>query len=236
MRRYLVVDDNRAFADNLAEILVDAGAAADVVTLGEEALERASETRYDALITDMRMPVMGGAELLHRIRHVDPGLPVIVLTAYTHEEDLSAARHEGLLAVLPKPVPLSFLLDLLRSAQRDGLVALVEDDSALSDNLTEVLRSAGYATVTASSVRETQRLGSVRPFVGLVDLRVHGGPDGDAMRHLATKFPGLPLFVISAHPEAQVPVPCRRVFNKPFRAADLLLAIRELHESPHDPA
>ncbi|HET9450273.1 MAG TPA: response regulator, partial [Aggregicoccus sp.] len=88
MGRFLLLDDNRAFAENLAEILEDSGHEATVVTSGEEALAAARERRYDALLTDMRMPVMSGAELVHRIRSVDPGLPALVVTAYSGDEDL----------------------------------------------------------------------------------------------------------------------------------------------------
>src|SRR5438874_577063 len=141
MRRYLIVDDNQAFAENVAEILTDAGAEVTIVAGGPQALEAARSRRFDALVTDMRMPVMSGARLVHEIRAVDPGLPAIVVTAYTGEDDLLAARDEGLLAVLPKPAPIPRLLELLRNARRDGLVALVEDDPALADNLAEALRA-----------------------------------------------------------------------------------------------
>ena len=107
MRRVLVVDDNQAFAENLAEILGDHGAQVDVVTSGQLALDRIQPGHYDLLISDMKMPAMGGAELVHRVRRVDPDLPAIVVTAYIKDDDLEAARREGLLAVLPKPVGMS---------------------------------------------------------------------------------------------------------------------------------
>src|SRR5262249_4497974 len=184
MRRYLVVDDNRAFAENLAEILCDQGAEVSVAGGGEEALALSQKTRFDALVTDMRMPVMSGARLVHEIRAVDPGLPAIVVTAYTGETDLLAARQEGLLAVLPKPVPLDRLAKLLESARRDGLVALVDDDSALADNLGEILRDRGFSVVMAKSVSETERLGKVRAFVALVALRMTRGLHGAGRRRL----------------------------------------------------
>ena len=118
MRRYLLVDDNRAFAENLAEIIEDAGAEVEIATSGEAALVLIGGTRFDALVSDMRMPTMGGAELLHRARLVDPHLPAIVVTAFTQDDDLAAAEREGLLAVLGKPVPIPNLLALLDSAVR----------------------------------------------------------------------------------------------------------------------
>ncbi|HKA91186.1 MAG TPA: response regulator [Haliangiales bacterium] len=232
MRRYLIVDDNPAFAENLAEILADAGAHADVATGGAAALERARATRYDALISDMRMPLMGGAELVHRVRRLDPGLPAVVVTAYTHDDDLHAARREGLLAVLPKPAPVGRLLEIIASARRDGIVAVIEDDPSMSDNLCEVLRSAGFTAVTAASLIETERLGGVRPFVALVDLRLPGGADGAAMTRFAERFPGVPMLVISGH-DLTPPVPHLGYFHKPFHTADVLAAVERLYAERH---
>jgi CheY-like chemotaxis protein len=229
----LLVDDNADFAENLAEIIQDAtGALVDIAPGGSAALQRAAGTRYDAIVSDMRMPVMSGAELVHRVRRIDPGLPAVVVTAYTNDDDLEAARHEGLLAVLPKPTPIPQLLELLSVARRDGLVALVEDDRALSDNISEALRSRGFATVTAASVLETERLGDVHPFAALVDLRVPGGPDGQAMERLAEKFPGLPLLVMTGH-DVVPPRPHQALYRKPFNTADIVAALELLHARAH---
>jgi DNA-binding NtrC family response regulator len=199
-----------------------------IATGGTEALALAREARFDALLTDMRMPLMGGAELVHEVRRLDPGVAALVITAHAGDDALEAARREGLLAVLPKPVPVGRLLELLAAARRDGLVVVVEDDQRLSDNLCEVLRGRGFAAVTAASVLETERLGPVRPFAALVDLRVPGGPDGEAMRRLAQRFPNLPMIVMTGvHGEA--PLPTQAFFQKPFDTGALLDAVTRLH-------
>lgn len=229
MRRYLLLDDNRAFAENLAEILRDEGDQATVVTSGDEALDLVRTTRFDALLTDMRMPGMSGAEAVHHLRRVDPGLAAVVVTAYPREGDLETARREGLLAVLPKPVPVPLLVGLLSSARRNGLVVLVEDDPALSDNLAELLRAQGFSCVTAGSVLDTDRIACVEPLAALVDLRVPGGPDGEALRRLRARYPGLPTFVITAHPDAARQEGATRVFPKPFDTGTLLDALEQVH-------
>ncbi|MFL5347690.1 MAG: response regulator [Hyalangium sp.] len=229
MRHYLLLDDNRAFAENIAEILRDSGDSATVVTDGAEALALAKTTRFDALLTDMKMPGMSGAATVSQIRKVDPGIAAVVITAHPGENDLEAARSEGLLAVLPKPVPLPTLLGLLSSARRDGLVALVEDDPALADNLNEVLRTRGFSCVTARSVMEADRLSMVKPFAALVDLRLPGGPDGEALRRLKARFPDLPTFIITAYPEMTSIDPGDQVFSKPFDTAALLKALEQVH-------
>jgi CheY-like chemotaxis protein len=228
VRHYLVVDDNREFAQNLAEILRDQGDDVAVAEHGDEALGLARGRRFDALLTDMRMPRMGGGELVHEIRRLDPGAPALVFTAYVADAAIEAARREGILAVLPKPVPVAHLLELLAAARRDGVVVVVEDDGRLSDNLCEALRERGFAAVTAASVSEATQLGPVRPFCALVDLRVPGGPDGEAMRRIAEKYPGIPVLAISAW-EREPPFPCAAFFPKPFDTGALLAEIERLH-------
>lgn len=228
MRRYLVVDDNRDLAENLAEILRGTGAEmeVEVATSGPAALDRVRATRFDALVTDMRMPAMGGGELVHAVRRVDPGLPALVMTGYSGDEALAAARREGLVAVLPKPIPVDRLTALLEVARRDGLVAVVEDDPAHADGLTEALSLRGFAAVTAASVTDTDRLGPVAPCCALVNPRLSGG---EALRRLAARFPGLPVVVVGDG-TAEPPPPHRGPFERRDPEA-LLDAVEAIHAS-----
>ena len=228
-RRYLLVDDNAPLAENLAEILRDGGAEAEVAASSADALELARASRFDAVVTDMRMPVMGGAELVHEIRRIDPDVPAIVVTAYTGESDLVAARDQGLLAVLPKPVPIQRLSELLSGARRGGLVVIIEDDLALADNLAEALRDRGFSALIAHSVAEAERIAGVRPFAALVDLRIPGGPDGEALRRISSRFSALPTIVITAFGADGFDAGSLRVFNKPFDTGELLEAIERLY-------
>jgi DNA-binding NtrC family response regulator len=230
VRHYLLVDDNKAFAENLAEIIQDAGAEVTLASTGAEALEQVRRRRFDAMLTDMRMPVMGGAELVHRVRQVDPGLPAMVATAYSGDEDLRTARDEGLLAILQKPVRVESLLNLLGRARRGGMVVLVEDDDALADNLTEALRERGFTAVSARSVADTERLGNLEPFASMVDLRVPGGPDGEAMLRVAQRYPGIPQVLMTGHDASLAPVEPTSIFRKPFETAALLDRIESLFE------
>ena len=112
MRRYLLVDDNREFAENLAEIVAEAGAACEIAGSGAEALERVRTGRFDAVVTDMRMPGMGGAAVVHAVRRTDPGLPAVVLTAHAGDADrLGPVR------------PLAAIVDLRMPGGPDGEAA-----------------------------------------------------------------------------------------------------------------
>ena len=228
MRRYLFVDDNREFAENLVEIAGDCGCDCEMAASGTEGIEKVGRTRFDAVVTDMQMPGMNGAAVVKAIRRVDPGLPAVILTAHAGDSDLAAARREGLLAVLAKPAPIHRLLALLEAARRDGVLAVLEDDPALLDNLTEALRMRGFAAVTAGSVLDADGLGPVVPFAALADLRLPGGPDGEAIRRLERRFPGIPVVAVTAYPAA-APAGSRAVFGKPFDTAALLDVVERIH-------
>jgi CheY-like chemotaxis protein len=223
-RHYLVVDDNHAFAENLAEILGDVGATVDTETVGSKALARAAHTKYDALVSDMRMPVMGGAELVNRMRQLDPGLPVVVVTAYTSADELDAVSREGVLAVLPKPLPMGRLIELLASAHRDGLVVTVGPDRKLRDEVVDALRTHGFSAVTAATAHEVEQIGQVAPFVAIVDQHGSGGADGVAVS-LARRFPGLPVLVevdLNSTPPARHDRPAVKPFDAVVEAVERL--------------
>lgn len=232
MSRFLVVDDNVQFAENLAEILSDAGDEAVVADCGRRALELASRDRFDAIVSDMRMPEMSGSEVVRRLREIDAGLPAVIVTAYHAEQD-ELARHAGVLGVLPKPVPMPRLISLLHKARRDGVVAIIDDDQALVDNLSEILREHGFAPISATSLEEAEALGAVQLFAAIVDLRLPGGPDGEALRRLAARFPSLPLLLATGYPDVVVPVELHVRLTKPVAPASLVGELAQLHAAHH---
>lgn len=225
-RRYLLVDDNAEFLENLAEILRDLGAEVDCAPDGEAALRAVAAARYDAVVTDMRMPGMSGAQLLHRLRALDGGVPVVLLSAFAQDAQVTDARRDGLLAVLSKPQQVPKLLSLLSRARRGGVV-LVEDDAALCDNLAEVLAARGITVVTAGHVAEVDAIG-VAPVAALVDLKVPGGDPGAALESVRRRFPGTPTVLITAFGDEAPSLGRAEVFHKPFDTGALVARIEEL--------
>lgn len=108
-RRVLVVDDEPAVGASLAELLEVHGCAPDVVDSADEALRRVAAGRYDAVVSDFRMPVMDGRTLLARIAAEIPALRGRCILA---TGDTLGAEHEVHgdpspdLILLPKPFSL----------------------------------------------------------------------------------------------------------------------------------
>lgn len=227
MRKVLVVDDNASFAENLVEIIEDAGIGqAAAVDSGARALELLGSEHFDALVTDMRMPKMSGAQLVHATRAIHPHLPIVVITAYSEDQQLDGVEHDGVLSILSKPAPIDRLVQLLTQA-RPWVVALVDDDVALVDNLVESLHDRGVTAVTAHSIDDIERLGG-SPGVAIVDMRVPGGRDGAALARVAARFPQASTIIVTAF-RGEVDVPADvELFEKPFDTERLLATIERL--------
>ncbi|MGD0750263.1 MAG: response regulator [Anaerolineales bacterium] len=115
--RILVVDDNPAMADTLADILEVKGFSVHAAASGAEALKILREQPVDILLTDVKMPEMNGLELYRETRKLYPRLITIFMTAYAADELIQQGMAEGVKTVLTKPVDINFLL-LLFSAEK----------------------------------------------------------------------------------------------------------------------
>jgi len=108
----LVVDDNQDLAENIAEILSLRGFAATVVASAEEALPKALPDGPELLVTDFRLPGINGAELVRQVRQRRQEVRAIVISAYTDDRTIAAARDVGA-EFLSKPVDFGALTRLL---------------------------------------------------------------------------------------------------------------------------
>ncbi len=114
--RVLVVDDERAMAEMLADGLADHGYEAIAVADSEDAARRLRAEPFDALITDLRMPRVDGLSLLAEARRVSPDLPVFVMTAYGAVDSAIESIRQGATHYLTKPFKLDELLLFLDRA------------------------------------------------------------------------------------------------------------------------
>ncbi len=93
--RVLVVDDEAKHADLLARELRERGFAAETAVSGDEALRRAREGNFDAVVTDLRMRPPDGLEVLRRLRAERPGIAVVLMTAYADVKTAIEAMRQG---------------------------------------------------------------------------------------------------------------------------------------------
>ena len=101
--RILIVDDDRAMCQLLIDLLRDDGYQAEVAYDGESALDKCRATRFDLTITDLMMPKMRGIELVQRLREIDSGALVLLITAFGSIESAVEAMRAGAFHYVTKP-------------------------------------------------------------------------------------------------------------------------------------
>lgn len=109
--RVLVAEDNPINQTLLKEQLEELGCRVTLTGNGREALQRWAPGAFDALLTDVNMPVMNGYELVGELRRHDSGLPIIGVTANALREEGERCMAVGMNAWLVKPMSLRTLHD-----------------------------------------------------------------------------------------------------------------------------
>jgi len=104
--RILIVDDDTSMRMALCETLESCGYLVETAANGFEALTKFKDGIFEAVITDMRMPGMGGMEVLKSIKKISPESPVILITAYGTVNTAVEAMKEGASDFIMKPFSL----------------------------------------------------------------------------------------------------------------------------------
>jgi DNA-binding NtrC family response regulator len=110
----LIVDDESAIVDTLRILLKNEGFAAHVAFGGKQGLDQIAALRPSVIISDIRMPAVGGMDLLTAARAQDPDVPVILMTAQASLQSAIQAVNEGAFHYIQKPF------------RNDELVAIVK--------------------------------------------------------------------------------------------------------------
>lgn len=140
----LIADDDSGMRTALSESLERCGYFVTMTENGSEALEMFSDGgRFEAVITDMRMPKMSGMEVLRGVKKISPDTPVIVITAYGTVNTAVEAMKEGASDFLMKPFSLDNLEFVVRNVLADtkGTLFQRESDRGNSAGAGEIISS-----------------------------------------------------------------------------------------------
>jgi two-component system response regulator AtoC len=110
----LVADDDPVAVELLAEVLTGEGYAVRTAAGGKECLALAEDTPFDLAIVDLRMPDLGGLQVIRRLASIRPGMPVLILTAFATIDTAIEAIREGAHDYLSKPFRMEQLTMVVR--------------------------------------------------------------------------------------------------------------------------
>jgi len=103
----LLAEDNIDNQTLISKYVLKTGLTIDVVSDGKQALEKASGTKYDLILMDIRMPVMGGLEAIERLRKDGNYVPIICVTANAMQKDKERCFEVGADEYITKPIDFS---------------------------------------------------------------------------------------------------------------------------------
>lgn len=187
-KHILVVDDEESVRMTLAANLELGGYEVTVAEDGQRAVELVATTKFDLVITDVRMPRRGGLETFREIKRLRPGLAVIMMTAFTAESILDQAFAEGIYTVLYKPFSMEGMLDLIPRAIAGGAVLVVDDSVDQAEMIVRMLEDMGVrAEAVFDGASAVRRVKQNDVDVCVLDL-VMPGMDGIAICEEIRKF------------------------------------------------
>src|SRR5688572_1815064 len=114
--RILLIEDDAGTSASLKKVLCDEGYGVETTDRGDTGLEQARKEQFDVVITDLRLPGLGGLELVEQLHADKPKQPIILMTAHGTTETAIEATKKGACDYLLKPFEADELLDLVASA------------------------------------------------------------------------------------------------------------------------
>src|SRR5258708_33880961 len=155
----LLIEDEVSVAANWCDVLKEDGFKVTVCKRGDEGLRRANNDECEVVLTDLRLPGLGGLDLVRQLHETQPRLPVVLMTAHgTIETAIEATKlgaydylqkpfeMPGLIGVLHRPVEAARLMRepvTLPDAPVESRTALVGTGRAMQDLCKEIGRVAG---------------------------------------------------------------------------------------------
>lgn len=202
MSKVLVVDDDPNLTDLLMDTLSAIGYEPYEASSAQAALDVLRKVRIDLVISDINMPEMSGIELLQEIKKINRRLPVMLITGIGSDSIKDQAFSKGADGFLAKPFRIgtmeSEIGKMLQSLSKRRIVVIDDNEEFLS-SLCQRLEEQDNDVRSFTTVKSASEYLSNNPVdLIITDLKM---PDGDGLslvNQLHTRFPNLPVVMVSA--------------------------------------
>ena len=182
MKPVWVIDDDRSIRWVFEKALAREGIPHKTFAAAQEALDALKQGAPQVLVSDIRMPGASGLELLQSVRQSHPGLPIIIMTAYSDLESAVAAFHGGAFEYLAKPFDVDQAVALIRRALGESMREVRGEEArettpeilGQASSMQEVFRAIGRLSQSNATVLVTGESGTGKELVALA-LHRHSG-------------------------------------------------------------
>jgi DNA-binding NtrC family response regulator len=142
-RKVLVIDDEQIVLDSVEKVLAGEGYQVEGVLSSRAGLDRALQGQYDLVLTDVRMPEIGGMRVLRDLKRARPSLPVVIITGYATVQSAVQAMKLGAADYVEKPFTPEELLQAVAGALEVAVAPAPEDQHLVHrDEMLKVLERA----------------------------------------------------------------------------------------------
>ncbi|MCL2790917.1 MAG: sigma-54 dependent transcriptional regulator [Desulfobulbus sp.] len=157
MHTILIVDDEAKLLEVLSVALENMGYSPIAAASVEEALVVLREQEVHLVLSDLRLPGLSGRDLLEKVKSLEPGLPVVIMTAYAALKDAVEIIKEGAFDYIVKPFDLGTLEATVASALR--FHALSADNKQLRQELGKTFSDRNFIghSLAIQAVRQSIR-------------------------------------------------------------------------------
>jgi DNA-binding NtrC family response regulator len=138
----LVVDDDYHMRIALKETLTKMGCTVSMAEDGAKAVEEIHRKMFDLIISDVKMPLLNGVDLLKHVRESLPYLPTILITAYATVQDAVKAIKEGAFDYIQKPFSADALYSVVKRALGENGGRIIYTSRAFKEVLVKADRVA----------------------------------------------------------------------------------------------
>lgn len=131
----LLIDDEESILTSIKSFLVRRGHEVFTAINGEEGIELVKNNVIDLVLTDYRMPIKNGLEVLKETLEINPNIDVVVITAFGNVEDAIGIMKNGAYDYLTKPIDLDELENLINRVSEKRI--LISENQILKEQLQE---------------------------------------------------------------------------------------------------
>lgn len=167
--RILIVDDEELICRILARRLIKEGYSCATAHDGKEALNLFYTERFSLIISDIKMPEMDGLDLLRTVKAADPGMMVVMVTAYPDIDMAVEAVRLGAYDFILKPADLDLVVLSVKKALEKK--RLLEELEAYHKNLEKLVEERTSKLQEAYRVLKKTHLDSVKVLAGAMDAK-----------------------------------------------------------------
>jgi DNA-binding response OmpR family regulator len=200
--KVLIVDDDPHMVKTISDILKMEGHEPYSTYSGEEGVEEVKEVIPDCVLMDIKMPGIDGIKSMVMMKEFFPHLPVVLMSAYSTEEESKEAKLQGACSVLTKPIDIRLLLAFLTLLRREKNILIVDNDILSSSRLKDLLLSRDYQADTEVNPDKVLNIMEKKyELAVLLDLNV-GDADGlEILRDIRSRYPTKPVVLTAGYSE-----------------------------------